>query len=107
MRKELNIQNTQKIKKQTLSHMSHPIRKLPQSESVHVLSRAGLLATPRTAAHQAPVSMEFPRREYWDGLPFPPPGDLPDPGIEPTSLVSCIGRWILYPCTPGKSSKWI
>ena len=41
--------------------MSHPIRKLPQSESVHVLSRAGLLATPRTAAHQPPVSMEFPR----------------------------------------------
>ena len=32
---------------------------------------------------QAPLSMEFPRREYWSGLPFPSPGDLPDPGIEP------------------------
>ena len=37
----------------------------------------------------------FPRQEYWIALPFPPAGDLPDPGIEPTSLVSCIGRWVL------------
>ena len=38
-------------------------------------------------AHQAPLSMEFSRQEYWIGLPFPPPGDLPDPGIEPSSPV--------------------
>ena len=38
--------------------------------------------------HQAPLSMEFCRQEYWSGLPFPVPGDLPDPGIEPTSPVS-------------------
>ena len=43
-----------------------------------------LFATPWTVAHQAPVVMEFPRQEYWSGLPFPSPGDLPDPGIEPT-----------------------
>ena len=43
------------------------------------------LATPWTVAHQAPQSMEFSRQEYWSGLPFPPPGDLPDPGIEPRS----------------------
>ena len=36
-------------------------------------------------AHQAPLSMEFPRQEYWSGLPFPSPGDCPDPGIEPGS----------------------
>ena len=36
-------------------------------------------------AQQAPLSMEFSRQEYWSGLPFPSPGDLPDPGIEPTS----------------------
>ena len=36
-------------------------------------------------ARQAPLSMGFSRQEYWSGLPFPPPGDLPDPGIEPTS----------------------
>ena len=44
--------------------------------------------TPWTVAHQAPLSMGFTRKEYWNGLPFPPPGDLPDPGIEPASLVS-------------------
>ena len=43
------------------------------------------LATPWTVAHQAPLSMEFSRQEYWSGLPFPSPGDLPDPGIEPWS----------------------
>ena len=37
-------------------------------------------------AQQAPLSMEFSRQEYWSGLPFPTPGDLPDPGIEPVSL---------------------
>ena len=39
-------------------------------------------------ARQAPLSMEFSRQQYWRGLPFSPPGDLPDPGIESTSLVS-------------------
>ena len=41
------------------------------------------LVTPRTVAHQAPLSMGFPSQEYWSRLPFPSPGDLPDPGIEP------------------------
>ena len=40
-------------------------------------------ATSWTVAHQAPLSMEFSRQEYWCGLPVPPPGDLPDPGMEP------------------------
>ena len=43
------------------------------------------LATPWTVACQAPLSMGFSRQEYWSGLPFPSPGDLPDPGIEPRS----------------------
>ena len=38
----------------------------------------------------------FSRQESWSGLPCPPPGDLPDPGIKPTSLMSCIGRQVLY-----------
>ena len=42
------------------------------------------------AAHQAPLSTGFPRQEYWNGLPFPPLGDLPDPRIKLMSLVSCI-----------------
>ena len=46
------------------------------------------LATPWTVAHQAPLSMGFSRREYRSGLPFPSPGDLPDPRIEPMSPVS-------------------
>ena len=41
--------------------------------------------TPWTVAHQAPLSMGFPRQEYWNGLPFLSPGDLPNPGIEPAS----------------------
>ena len=52
------------------------------------LSRVQLFATPGTVPHQAPLSMEFPRQEYWSGLPFPTPGDLPGPGIKPTSLAS-------------------
>ena len=47
-----------------------------------------LFATPWTIAHQAPLSMGFSRQEYWSGLACPPPGDLPDPGIKPTSLPS-------------------
>ena len=44
--------------------------------------------TPWTIAHQAPPSMGFSRQKYWSGLPCPPPGDLPDPEIEPLSLMS-------------------
>ena len=44
------------------------------------------LETPWTVAHQAPLSMGFSRQEHWSGLPFPSPGDLPDPEIEPRSL---------------------
>ena len=53
---------------------------------VKSLSRVRLFATPWTVAHQGPPSMGFSRQEYWSGLPFPSPGDLPDPGIEPGSL---------------------
>ena len=49
------------------------------------LSCVWLFVTPWTVAHQAPPSMEFSRQEYWSGLPFPSPGDLPDPGIDPKS----------------------
>ena len=49
---------------------------------------------PWTADHQAPLSLGFPRQGYWNGFPFPPPGNLPNPGIKP--FVSCFGRWIIY-----------
>ena len=56
-----------------------------------MLSRSSYVrffVTPWTVARQAPLSMGFSRQEYWSGLPCPPPGDLPDPGIKPTSLKS-------------------
>ena len=59
------------------------------------LSRVQLVATQQTIACQAPLSMGFSRQEFWSGLPFPSPGDLPDEGIEPGShLQHC--RLILY-----------
>ena len=50
-----------------------------------MLSCVRLFATPWTVARQAPLSMGFSRQEYWSGLPFPPAGDLPNPGIKPVS----------------------
>ena len=49
---------------------------------VQSLSPVWLFATPWTVARQTPLSMGFPRQEHWNGLPFPSPGDLPNPGIE-------------------------
>ena len=56
------------------------------SKEVKSLSRVQLFATPWTVALQAPRSMRFSRQENWSGLPFPSPGDLPNPGIKPGSL---------------------
>ena len=53
-----------------------------------MLNRVGLFSTLWSIAFQAPLSMGFSRQEYWSGLPFPSPGDLPDPRIEPTSPLS-------------------
>ena len=53
-----------------------------------MLGRVRLFAAPWTVARQAPLSMEVSRQEYWSGLPFPTPGDLPHPGIELLSPVS-------------------
>ena len=64
------------------------------------LSRPWLLATPRTAARQAPLSMEFSRQECWSGLPFPPPGNLPNTGIKSRSPVLQVDSLPFEP--PGK-----
>ena len=58
---------------------------------VKSLSRVQLFATPWTVAYQASPSMGFSRQEYWSGLPFPSPGDLPNLGIEPTSPILADG----------------
>ena len=59
-------------------------------------------ATLWTVASQAPLPMGFFRQEYWGGLPCPPPGDLPDAGIEPTSLTSPALAGRIFPLPPGK-----
>ena len=64
-----------------LSHLAE----YPQKVKVKLLSRVRLFATPWIVAYQASLSMGFSRQEYWSGLPFPSPGDLPDPGIKPRS----------------------
>ena len=65
------------------------------------LSHFRLFATPQSIDHQAPLSMGFSRQELWSGLPFPPTGDLLDPGIEPQSLTSpaLAGRFITTDAT--------
>ena len=66
------------------------------------LSCVQLFGTPWTAGHQAPLPMEFSRQEYWSGLPFVPPGNVPDPGIEPVSP-ALTGRFFTTE-PPGKPS---
>ena len=69
-------------------------------KKVKSLSRVWLFATPWTVAHQALPSMGFSRQEYWSGLPFPSPGDHPNPGIEPRSPTLEADALISEP--PGK-----
>ena len=71
---------------------------------VSSLSRVQLFATPQTVAHQALPSMGFYRQEYWSGLPFPSPGELPDPGIEPGSPALQAGALPSEP--PGKPKSY-
>ena len=79
------------------------LMKLSLSEWVKSLSHVRLLVTPWTVAFQAPPSMGFSRQEYWSGLPFPSPGDLPDPGIEPWSPAFQVDTLTSEP--PGKSRE--
>ena len=66
------------------SLLSEPQEK-PYSSMLSHFSRVRLCATPWSVSSQAPLSLGFPRQEYWSGLPFPSPGDLPDPRIKPRS----------------------
>ena len=77
---------------------------------VHARSRVRLFSTPWTVARQVPLSMRVSRQESWSGLPFPPPGALPDSGIEPTSLASPVRSGgffaIAPPGNPMVQVKW-
>ena len=66
-------------------------------KKVKSLSRVQLFVTPWTVAWLAPLSMGSSRQEYWRGLPFPSPGNLPDPGIEPGSLTLQAGSLLSEP----------
>ena len=78
----------------------------PLGEHLASKSHVWLFVIPWTIAHQAPLSMGFSRQEYRRGLPFPPPGDLPDPGMEPASP-ALAGRFFTTepPGKPPKSSN--
>ena len=67
---------------------------------VYSLNGVRLFATPWTVACQAPLSMGFPRQEYWSGEPLPSPRDLPNPGTEPSSLALAGGFFTAEP--PGQ-----
>ena len=69
---------------------------------VQLLCRVQLLVTPWTVAHQVPLSVEFSRQEYWSGLPFPTPGDLPNSGIELAS--PALASRFFITVLPGKST---
>ena len=71
---------------------------------VKSLTHVRLFATSRTVAYQAPQSMEFSRQEYWSELPFPSPGDLPSPDIEPTSPALAGGFLTAEP--PGSLNQY-
>ena len=66
----------------------HALEPMLCNKGMCVLSRVRFFVTPWAVAHQSPLPMESSRQEYQGGLPFPTPGDLPDPGIEPASLIS-------------------
>ena len=74
---------------------------------VYLLSHVRLSAIPWTVACQVPLSMGFPRQEYWSGLPFPSPGDVPNPGTEPASPVLQADSLLLThqgsPRSPGQA----
>ena len=83
------------------SDARHGHRKKPYRHSSVNCSILSDSATPWIIAFQAPLSMEFCRQEYWSGLPFPSPGDLPIPGFKPRSLA--LHADPLLSKTPGKS----
>ena len=97
MKRHFTKEDTQPVKKHMKRHFTkedtqtvrtHMKRRAASLAIVHVCQSLGCVqpfATPWTVAHQAPLSMEFSRQEFWSGLPCPSPGDLPDPGIKPRS----------------------
>ena len=108
-RKE-HVQSAKDIKKKKKTNKSNKnkvippnVKRLNVKVKVKSLSRVQLFATPWTATHQAPPSMGFSRQECWNGLPFPSPGDLPNPGMEPGPPILQADALLSKP--PGKPQK--
>ena len=95
------------IQMPTASASTHTI--MPMCLSAKLLSHVQLFETPWTVACQALLSMGLPRQEYWSGLPFPSPGELPDPGIKPESLTSSAlaGRFFTTSTTWQNTAPWV
>ena len=74
--------------------------------AMHVLSQVQSFVTPWTIAHQAPLSMGFARQEYWSRSPFPPPGDLPNPGIKGASA-ALAGEFFTTEPPGGLAKQWL
>ena len=73
--------------------------------SVCILSHVPLFVTPQTVAHQAPLSMGFPKQEYWSGLPFPPPGIFSTQGSNPSLLHLLHWQIVSLPLVPPEKPK--
>ena len=99
-----------KLKKQVSFSDKKRNGPLPIGMCMCVLSCSGMsnsLSPHGLVSCQAPLSMGFSRREYWSGLPFPPPGDLSDPGVKPMSSVSpALAGRLFTTEPPGKPTHW-
>ena len=84
------------------------LRNVQYNHVLSCFSHVQLFAIPWTVAHQAPLSMGVSRQEYWSGLPFPLPGDLPNPGTELASLLSpaLAGRFFTVSTTHNRGLKY-
>ena len=97
----VNIPNvTQMVILEDMGHLTLPTSSIYLYHTYHSFAQSyPLFVTLWTVSHQAPLSKGFFRQEYWSGSPVPPPGDLPNPGIEPASPVShgagslLVGHW--------------
>ena len=95
-------------KTDVVSALSYRLSRLYAS-MLSCFSRVQLCETLWTVACQAPLSVGFYRQEYWSGLPFPPPGDLPNPGVEPMSLMSpaLAGRFLTTLAPPANILEYL
>ena len=93
----------QRIARRNKAFLNVKCKEIEENNGMCVLGHSVMSnsPTPWIVAHQAPLSMEFPRQEYWSGLPFPSLGDLPNPRIKPTSLA--LQASSLLTELPGKS----